>query len=116
MTFSVKLISAGIRTLYLKETNNVVSRFNLRLNCRTIWTEHAKFGKSQEDRIWKDELPKPGNGKAFRRIVHYPEKYTVQPLNVTNLAGRDPVTGNFFYKDASLLDYNIIISDNTAHW
>lgn len=38
------------------------------------------------------DKPKPGEGKAFRRIVHYPEKYTVEPLNVTNLAGRDPVT------------------------
>lgn len=39
------------------------------------------------------EKPKPGDGKAFRRIVHYPDEYTVKPLEVTNLAGRDPVTG-----------------------
>lgn len=28
-------------------------------------------------------------------LVHYPEdrKYTIKPLNVTHLAGRDPVTG-----------------------
>lgn len=38
------------------------------------------------------EKPKPGLGKAYRRIIHYPEKYTVKPLEVTNLAGRDPVT------------------------
>lgn len=37
--------------------------------------------------------PKPGFGKSFRRIVHYPDEYTVKPLEVTNLAGRDPVTG-----------------------
>lgn len=45
--------------------------------------------------LWKYvEKPKPGvNGKSYRRIIHYPEKYTVKPLDVTNLAGRDPVTG-----------------------
>lgn len=28
-------------------------------------------------------------------MVHYPPdmKYTVEPLNTTNLAGRDPITG-----------------------
>lgn len=41
------------------------------------------------------KLPKPGvDGKSYRRIVHFKEKYTVEPLQVTNLAGRDPVTGN----------------------
>lgn len=39
------------------------------------------------------EKPNPGDGKAFRRIIHYPAEYTVKPLEVTNLAGRDPVTG-----------------------
>lgn len=42
--------------------------------------------------------PKPGRGKAYRRIVHYPEEYTVKPLEVTNLAGRDPVTGRMVAK------------------
>lgn len=37
--------------------------------------------------------PKPGFGKSYRRIVHFPEQYTVKPLEVTNLAGRDPVSG-----------------------
>lgn len=40
------------------------------------------------------EKPKPGLGKSYRRIVHFPEEYTVKPLQVTNLAGRDPVTGS----------------------
>lgn len=44
------------------------------------------------------EKPKPGEGRAFRRIVHYPEEYTVEPLKVTNLAGRDPVTGRLVAK------------------
>lgn len=40
------------------------------------------------------KLPEPGvKGKSYRRIVHFKDKYTVEPLNVTNLAGRDPVTG-----------------------
>ncbi|XP_065081603.1 large ribosomal subunit protein uL2m [Ochlerotatus camptorhynchus] len=42
--------------------------------------------------------PKPGTGKAYRRIVHYPEQYTVEPLKVTNLAGRDPETGRLVAK------------------
>uniref|UniRef100_A0A1B6D0A1 Uncharacterized protein n=2 Tax=Clastoptera arizonana TaxID=38151 RepID=A0A1B6D0A1_9HEMI len=37
------------------------------------------------------DLPK--KSAAFRRKVHYPEKYTVEPLRVTNLGGRDPETG-----------------------
>lgn len=39
--------------------------------------------------------PKPGLGKSYRRIVHFPDEYTVKPLEVTNLAGRDPVSGKF---------------------
>ncbi|XP_054002524.1 39S ribosomal protein L2, mitochondrial [Hylaeus anthracinus] len=40
------------------------------------------------------EVPKPGvKGKSYRRIVHFKDEYTVEPLEVTNLAGRDPVTG-----------------------
>ncbi|CAK1542188.1 unnamed protein product [Leptosia nina] len=42
--------------------------------------------------------PKPGFGKSYRRIVHFPEEYTVKPLNVTNLAGRDPVSGRVVAK------------------
>ncbi|XP_014222155.1 39S ribosomal protein L2, mitochondrial [Trichogramma pretiosum] len=39
-------------------------------------------------------VPKPGiKGKSYRRIVHFKDEYTVEPLEVTNLAGRDPVTG-----------------------
>lgn len=44
---------------------------------------------------WKlVKLPEIGRGKGFRRIVHYKDEYTVEPLKVTNLAGRDPATGN----------------------
>lgn len=39
------------------------------------------------------KLPMTGRGKSFRRTVHYPETYTVKPLEVTHLAGRDPVSG-----------------------
>lgn len=43
--------------------------------------------------------PQPGAGnKSYRRIVHFPEKYTVKPLEVTNLGGRDPVTGRVVAK------------------
>lgn len=44
------------------------------------------------------DKPKPGEGIAYRRKVHFPSKYTVEPLNVTNLAGRDPVTGRVVAK------------------
>ncbi|XP_050484614.1 39S ribosomal protein L2, mitochondrial [Bombus huntii] len=45
------------------------------------------------------KVPKPGvKGKSYRRIVHFKDKYTVEPLNVTNLAGRDPVTGRLVAK------------------
>nr|AER27809.1 mitochondrial ribosomal protein L2 [Antheraea yamamai] len=42
--------------------------------------------------------PKPGYGKSYRRVVHFPEEYTVKPLQVTNLAGRDPETGRLVAK------------------
>ncbi|KAJ8962138.1 hypothetical protein NQ318_018095 [Aromia moschata] len=44
------------------------------------------------------EKPQIGNGKSFRRIVHYPTDYTVKPLNVTNLGGRDPKSGRLVVK------------------
>ncbi|XP_022824937.1 39S ribosomal protein L2, mitochondrial [Spodoptera litura] len=44
------------------------------------------------------DKPKPGLGKSYRRIVHFPEQYTVKPLEVTNLAGRDPVSGRVIAK------------------
>lgn len=39
------------------------------------------------------DKPEIGHGQSFRRIVHFPEEYTVEPLEVTNLGGRDPKTG-----------------------
>ncbi|XP_017891451.1 39S ribosomal protein L2, mitochondrial-like [Ceratina calcarata] len=44
---------------------------------------------------WKlVKVPEPGlQGKSFRRIVHFKDEYTIEPLEVTNLGGRDPVTG-----------------------
>lgn len=44
------------------------------------------------------EKPKPGAGQQFRRVVHYPKEYTVEPLKITHLAGRDPVTGRLVAK------------------
>lgn len=53
------------------------------------------FRQLQERNVWiKVDKPEPGvGGKSYRRIVHFPEKYTVKPLEVTNLGGRDPVSG-----------------------
>ncbi|XP_036346416.1 39S ribosomal protein L2, mitochondrial-like isoform X2 [Rhagoletis pomonella] len=44
------------------------------------------------------EKPKPGAGQQFRRVVHYPKEYTVEPLKISHLAGRDPVTGRVVAK------------------
>ncbi|XP_076650407.1 mitochondrial ribosomal protein L2 [Halictus rubicundus] len=45
------------------------------------------------------EIPKPGvKGRSWRRIVHFKDEYTVEPLKVTNLGGRDPVTGRVVAK------------------
>ncbi|ALC44133.1 mRpL2 [Drosophila busckii] len=44
------------------------------------------------------EKPQPGAGQQFRRTVHFPEEYTVEPLKITHLAGRDPVTGRMVAK------------------
>ncbi|XP_045775672.1 39S ribosomal protein L2, mitochondrial [Maniola jurtina] len=46
----------------------------------------------------KPVKPKPGFGISYRRTVHFPEEYTVKPLEVTNLAGRDPVSGRLVAK------------------
>lgn len=50
--------------------------------------------------IWNmPNLPKPGAGEGqFRRVVHYPDEYTIKPLNNTHLAGRDPVSGRVIAK------------------
>lgn len=84
--FGSSCVSEVLRS---KSSSNLGMVFN-----RLIWNDCPKLAK-REGRIWKEDVPKPGNGRTFRRIVHYPEKYTVEPLNVTNLAGRDPVTGKF---------------------
>jgi hypothetical protein len=76
--------------------NNCSSKLGIVWN-RLIWIDCPKFLK-REGRIWKEDVPKPGNGRQFRRIVHYPDNYTVEPLNVTNLAGRDPVTGKLLIR------------------
>ncbi|XP_046752543.1 39S ribosomal protein L2, mitochondrial [Diprion similis] len=54
----------------------------------------------QERNVWKGiDKPKPGvPGTYYRRIIHFPEEYTVKPLRVTNLGGRDPVTGRLVAK------------------
>jgi hypothetical protein len=85
--------SSGVgEVLKIKFSSNLGIVWN-----RLIWIDCPKFVK-REGRIWKEDVPKPGNGRQFRRIVHYPEKYTVEPLNVTNLAGRDPVTGKLLIR------------------
>nr|XP_046465408.1 39S ribosomal protein L2, mitochondrial isoform X1 [Neodiprion pinetum] len=68
------------------------------LNTPVKWQLACCF--QQERNVWKGiDKPKPGvPGTCYRRIVHYPEEYTVKPLKVTNLGGRDPVTGRLVVK------------------
>ncbi|XP_015173244.1 PREDICTED: 39S ribosomal protein L2, mitochondrial [Polistes dominula] len=49
---------------------------------------------------WKlVKLPEPDDPRTyFKRIVHYTDEYTIEPLKVTNLGGRDPVTGRVVVK------------------
>ncbi|XP_046824967.1 39S ribosomal protein L2, mitochondrial [Vespa crabro] len=45
------------------------------------------------------KLPEPGvPGTSYRRTVHFKDEYTIEPLQVTNLAGRDPVSGRVIVK------------------
>lgn len=44
------------------------------------------------------DKPKPGDGRQYRRIIHFPKEYTIKPLDTTHLAGRDPVTGRVVAK------------------
>jgi hypothetical protein len=92
MAFSL-IVRAACGVSCVGEVLKIKFSSDLGLACsRLIRTNCPEFRK-REERIWKEDLPEPGNGRPFRRIVHYPENYTVEPLNVTNLAGRDPVTG-----------------------
>lgn len=55
----------------------------------------CQIQSSRNAGMWRPKItPKPGiKGQSWRRIVHFKDEYTVEPLEVTNLAGRDPVTG-----------------------
>lgn len=84
----------------------IVNSVPMRITCNEIY-----FSKIQDKTLcvrWlkNADVPKPGMERNYRRIVHYTDKYTIKPLNVTNLAGRDPDTGkkyeidlhNFIYR------------------
>ena len=83
-THKMSLLCTALRNLSLKNvealsksTLSQLSVVSVRHKCKDV------------------ELPSntgPGSGK-FRRIVHYPEEYTVKPLKITNLGGRDPISG-----------------------
>lgn len=72
-------------SLTISSTSTILSR-------RALHASAVVF--ASQPRVVK---PKPGFGKSYRRIVHFPEEYTVKPLDVTNLAGRDPVTGKWHF-------------------
>lgn len=64
--------------------SNVIANGILKTNGCQLTLVNSNYG-------WVRERPKP-NG-LYKRKVHYPEEYTVKPLDVTRLAGRDPETG-----------------------
>lgn len=68
-----------------------------KLSLTEIYTVPKALPSIRHIKRWVDK-PEIGRGKSFRRIVHYPENYTVQPLQVTNLGGRDPLTGRMVVK------------------
>lgn len=65
----------------LKSTSLIGNSLKLNGPCLTI----VKF-------YLVPQFKPPPSGK-FRRKVHYPDEYTVKPLDVTRLGGRDPETG-----------------------
>lgn len=76
----------------------IVNSVPMRITCNEIY-----FSKIQDKTLcvrWlkNADVPKPGMERNYRRIVHYTDKYTIKPLNVTNLAGRDPDTGKIVVK------------------
>lgn len=54
------------------------------------------ISKLQVRNVWVPVYkPVPGvNGNYFRRVIHWKDEYTVEPLETTHLGGRDPETGN----------------------
>lgn len=79
------MLCRGLRNLSLKVPENAVVCFNQSRN-RMGPPDHLPHRDLNQP-----DLPK--RSSAFRRHVHYPEKYTVEPLKVTKLGGRDPVSG-----------------------
>ncbi|KRT80838.1 ribosomal protein, partial [Oryctes borbonicus] len=67
-----------------------------RLSLAEIQTT-PRFLASVRTKKWV-ETPEIGQGISYRRIVHFPEEYTVKPLEITNLGGRDPATGRLVVK------------------
>ena len=64
--------------------------------CGGSWTQARCASKnipSYYDRLVKLRPVAGTPGVCLKRIVHYEDEYTVKPLTVTNLGGRDPVTG-----------------------
>lgn len=76
--------------------NNLTRLFaqNLRLTSRTALASSIQC----REKCKIVQKPKPGGGKSFRRIVHFTDEYTVEPLKISHLAGRDPDTGRLVAK------------------
>uniref|UniRef100_A0A1B0G4N6 39S ribosomal protein L2, mitochondrial n=1 Tax=Glossina morsitans morsitans TaxID=37546 RepID=A0A1B0G4N6_GLOMM len=81
---------------------NMLSRFTA--NCvlqsqhKTVFNVLPIICGQVRSKTKEVEKPKPGLGIQYRRIVHFKDKYTIEPLKITHLAGRDPVTGRVVAK------------------
>jgi len=74
------VISTNSQTVCINKVLNSIGAIQVREKCKVV------------------EKPKPGAGTQFRRIVHFKDEYTVEPLKITHLAGRDPASGRVVAK------------------
>lgn len=97
--FSPKNKIESCQLCKVTESMNSLCRLTARLRVGAILTTPIASAPCLKPNIREAHWPAGNTNKPGRqclwRIIHYPEKYTVEPLRVTNLAGRDPKTGNF---------------------
>ena len=69
----------------------------------------SKWYEKRKDK--KNRIGPPGN---YRYTVRYPEdgKYTIKPLEIQKLGGRDPVTGRKVIQSRLKLEYRVFHISN----
>ncbi|CAL7938057.1 unnamed protein product [Xylocopa violacea] len=93
----VALSSNGVNMSTMSLISRVLTKQAVEICCKAVTVPYQVQPVRNKWTLLK--LPQPGvQGKSFRRIVHFKDEYTVEPLKVTNLGGRDPVTGRLVAK------------------